>query len=64
MNYKDIYDKSALFRLYVEKYAKQNKISIEEALKHKVVQYVGERYAESEVRELGRTSITNHRCGC
>lgn len=58
--YTEAYHKSAIFRLYVERYAEQHTITPEEALRHKIVQNVGDRYIESEVRNDGCRNQTIH----
>lgn len=62
--YETIYQKSPLFKLYVDRYCKERKVSFEEAMSHKIVQLVGDRYNEGEVRNDGSEDAEVHRYGC
>lgn len=42
---KEFYDTNADFKNYVDKYCKQYKCTVEEALKHKIVAEVYEQYS-------------------
>lgn len=46
MDWMGLYNKNADFKMYVDKYSKKHGVSVWEALKHKLVQSVGEEYAE------------------
>lgn len=50
MDWKEFYDRNRDFRRYVDRYAKQNRVSVDEALKHKLVQNAGMQYKELEER--------------
>ena len=45
---KDFYNSNTDFKEYVERYCKKHKCTVEEALKHKVVEDVCEQYREND----------------
>ena len=45
---KDFYNSNTDFKEYVERYCKKHKCTVEEALKHKVVEDVCEHYKATE----------------
>ena len=46
LNSNDLYNKCEDFKEYVDKYCRTYKISVQEALMHKLVQEVGKNYKE------------------
>ena len=44
---KDFYNSNTDFKEYVERYCKKHKCTVEEALKHKIVEDVYEQYKEN-----------------
>ena len=44
---KEFYNSNADFKNYVDKYCKKHKCSIEEAMKHKLIEAVYEQYKEN-----------------
>lgn len=63
MDYKAFYDINADFRAYVDKYCDARRLSVAEALQHKLVQYVGEHYAGKTGASMLVTSAFNAGCG-
>lgn len=49
INENDLYNKCEDFKEYVDKYSTKHKISVQEALTHKLVQEVGKNYKEKMV---------------
>ena len=49
LNANDLYNKSEDFKEYVDKYSTKHKISVQEALTHKLVQEVGKNYKEKMI---------------
>lgn len=45
---KEFYNSNADFKNYVDKYCKKHKCSIEEAMKHKLIEAVYEQYKEND----------------
>lgn len=50
MDYHNLYNTNADFKQYVDRYCKQYKVTADEALKHLIVQGVGDAYAEDSKR--------------
>ena len=48
----ELYENNSDFRGYVNRYCRTYRISVEEALEHKLVQEVGEQYKEQEGMEV------------
>lgn len=61
MDYHNLYNTNADFKQYVDRYCKQYKVTADEALKHLIVQGVGDAYAEDSKRIVAKEVID---CGC
>jgi hypothetical protein len=49
LNANELYNKCEDFKEYVDKYSTKHKISVQEALTHKLVQEVGKNYKEKMI---------------
>ena len=47
---KEFYNSNADFKTYIDKYCKKHKCTVEEALKHKIIEGVYEQYKENDKR--------------
>ena len=48
---KEFYNSNENFKEYIDKYCKKHKCTIEEALKHKIIEEVYEQYKETELKK-------------
>lgn len=54
MDYQNLYNTNADFKRHVDRYCKQYRLAVEEALEHKLVQSVGDMYAEDGKNIYGK----------
>ena len=47
-NLKEFYNRNADFKMYVDRYCKQYRLTVDEALEHEIVKQVAAQYKESE----------------
>lgn len=61
MNYHDFYSENALYQEYVDKFAKSNKITVDDALRMSIPQFVAEYIKDKEAGKIESNMVAG--CG-